>query len=805
MKKYISFIASLILSCCLLGCTEEQWSENGGGTEQQGGLPIEFVMDFAPTQPLTRADGSEITIEEEKTAFEDGDIIQIVANFYCKENLADPNSEIVLMPEESICTMLQYQKSESDNIGKWVNYEPVPGKGKPLYWPWKSEEATFQAFYYPGFNGFIDPENETLPVLLDSVDIKTNPLMANETARIPYGNAVHLTFNHICTRLVLTDLKDVTGGADYSRLWLENLSTTNNPGTNAFKLRLNKENSETESANQGRLSFNCSFTSEENAEQKILIGGRSATISKNNSNEKETAIIFFLPEGDYSDVTLARRFGRPLLNWKDVTELKSLKAGESYIVSLNELKGNITIEDDDNWWEDDKTPIKPEAEYFDLNKFLKSIADGVPYSYNDKDGKKITVLEELEENHLVLAQNIDFNNQDFTAQNIPSTVILDGSGHYFSNVKKPVFTRIEGKIHNLGFKDCNVSVNLRNSDEEHYAYRRIGVLANTNYGTIDNIRLSDIQITINDMVADGTYEVGSLIGDSQGSINNIELDNITVTTKDITVASGTLMLGGLVGQTTQKGPLEKVSMYTNTKILVTNNTKINNGSVYTGGLIGLSSSNIKECNIHADVNTANATGTWLYTGGIVGSMRNQINGSSGTTETSVENSTETNPDHILLEYSQNIGNVTGGECIGKISGSVVSTGHSATGGLVGYSLRADIKNCIVDGNVSSYIGENHNSATQAYEFYTIGGLAGAVRAAENETTKDYPIVTNNSVYANINNELNADDPEATIHFCKIGWMAGIAPTTVEAEPSNKILVDTKYKNVGFPSDNAPSN
>lgn len=815
MKKYISVIVSLILSCCLLSCTEEQWLKNGGVTEQQGGLPIEFVMEFAPTQPLTRADGTEITIEGEKTAFENGDIIQIVANFYCKEDLADPNSDIILMPEESICTMLQYQKSESDDMGKWVNYKAENDKDRPLYWPWKSEEATFQAFYYPGFNGYID--GTTLPVLLDSVDVKTNPLMTQETERIPYGNAVSLTFNHICARLVLTDLEDVTGGASYTNLWLENLSTTDDiPRTNAFKLSLKEKNEETNSdPENSKLSFECSFTSEQNEEQKVLIGGKSATISKNNSNEKETAIIFFLPAGNYSKAALTRRFGRPLLNWNNVNDLSSLETGKSYIVSLNELKGNITIEDDDDWWEDDKIAITPEEGYFDLNTFLQCIHDGKSYSYNDSNGKKITVLEKGQDNQLYLTQNIDFDNQDFTSQTIPQAVILNGNGHYFSYVKKSVFSQIDGEVHNLGFKNCTASVDLTKTGINNY---RFGILTNTNYGIIDNIRLSEISIHVNSIEDGGTYEVGSLVGDSQGAISNIELDNIKVTTNELDVNSATFAFGGLIGQTTKGGTLEKVTMYTDNNIVVTNSIKLKEGNIYTGGLIGLSSSNIKECSVRADVSTANATGVWIYTGGLVGSMRNQIQGSSGSdTDTSTGDSTETltedntdtstgDEDHILLESSQNIGTVTGGECIGQVADNIISTGHSATGGLVGYSLRADIKNCIVDGTVSSHIGENNNEPTQAYEFYTIGGLAGAIRAAESGNTKDYPIVENNSVYTDIDSELQQrnDAESTTVHFCKIGWLAGIAPTNVEDEKSNIKFVSTTYKNVGYPSDNAPS-
>lgn len=774
MKKYISFIASLILSCSLLSCTDEQLLDNGGNSKQQEGLPIEFVMEFAPTQPITRADGANITINEEKTQFSDGDIIQIVANFYCKDT---ESTENILMQEESICTMLQYVK-EGNEIGKWVNYKTETGNDRPLYWPWKSEEATFQAFYYPGFNGYMDP-GKTLPVLLDSVDIKTNPLMTPKTEKIPYGNAVHLTFNHICTQLVLTDLDKVTGGANYNRLWLENLSRSDNTEkTNAFELILKKEET-------GVLSFESNFVKVDNNESnKILIGGKSAQATIQDS--ETTAIIFFLPPENYTDVSLTRRFGRSLLKWEGIKELKNLTEGKSYAVSLDEIKGNITIEDDEDWWEDDKEPIKPEEGYFNLNTFLQCIEDGVPYSYYDKDGEKIVVLEEVEENNLILNQNIDFDNQNFTPGNISSAITLDGNGHYFSNVKATIFTQIEGTIHNLGLKNCNTSIELTTTNPS------FGFLTKTNRGTIKRIRLSNLNVTVSSIESGGTYEVGSLASDSQGPINDIEIDGINITTNTQDIDNGTLMLGGLIGQTAQGAPLDNVKMYTENSINVTNNIRMTNGSVYTGGLIGLSSSNIKECDVHANVNTAKATGTWLYTGGLVGSMRNQID--KGNTE---------EIEHILLEYSQNIGSVTGGECNGQVVGDIISTGHSATGGLVGYSLRADIKNCIVDGEVSSHIGEKHNDDTHAFEFYTIGGLAGAIRAAESEQTKDYPKVENNYVYTNIS-ELPNDESNTTVHFCKVGWLAGIAPSNVVAEESNKKQINSVYAKVGYLSNNTPS-
>lgn len=766
MKRYITFISCFIVLCGLLGCTDERWLENGSATENTGGIPIEFVMDFAPITPSSRAD----TQIEEKTEFADGDIIQIVANFY-KKNESNPFASD-LMEDKSVCCILTYQQ-EGNEMGKWVN-----NSGIPLYWPWDADNASFSAFYYPGFNGVLDiNNNKTLPVLLDSLDVTTDPLMAEEVTDISYGNAVHLTFKHKCTRLILTDLDEVTGGASYSKLWLENTGINTEDRENAFQLELKEDKDE--NYEKGKYLFDFQFVKKEDSNNRVLIGGNTIDIT-----DGSKALVLFLPPGNYSKVSLTRRFGRPLFSWDNVERLEELKEGVSYTVSLKDLLGNITIDDDEEWWTDEEYIPTVEDTEFDLDEFLKSIGNGRSYSYQ-KNGTDVVVLEEvpvLEETgkkHLVLRKNINFQNKtDFVEVEVGSTTILEGDGHFFKNVSKPAFKRILGTVQNLGITKSTAVATL-SVGTSSTTTACFGILTRESSGTVKGIRLDEIDITIT-LSTSGSFFVGALLGDNVSSpTTDIEVNDISIKVNKATL-NGSLMLGGLIGQNgINNASLENVNMCGDENISVVN--EANGGNIYVGGLVGVSASNISNCKVRATVDNSAATGLWMYTGGLVGSMRNPDA-----------------DDHIRLEDSQNEGTVTGGTCEGVSAAGESSTGHSSTGGLVGYSLRADITNCLVSGTVSSAIGVNGNNDPDGVKaYYTIGGIAGAVRAVDSSVTDRYPKVSDNTVYAEVTNQ--------TVEgFCYVGWLSGIAPTNVTKEPSNKCWVTTTLQNVGLEDNSAPT-
>ena len=190
--------------------------------------------------------------------------------------------------------------------------------------------------------------------------------------------------------------------------------------------------------------------------------------------------------------------------------------------------------------------------------------------------------------------------------------------------------------------------------------------------------------------------------------------------------------------------------------------------------------------MRADVDAYGATGTWVYTGGLVGSMRNQ--------------KTTTTIGHILVENSQNDGTTKGGECLSNTTATGDdATGHSATGGLVGYSLRADIQSCLVNGTVTSHIGTIENDALK---YYTIGGIAGSIRAVESGDIDDYPQVLDNDIYATINVQLS----ESIANHCFIGWLAGVAPPHLEPEQTlpNHCFVTTSFNKIGREDESTPS-
>lgn len=763
MKKYITFISCFIVLCGLFGCTDERWLENGSATENTGGIPIEFVMDFAPITPSSRADAQ----IGEKTEFVNGDIIQVVANFY-KENKNDP-SVPELMEDKSVCCILTYQNT-GDGMGKWVN-----NSGIPLYWPWDADNASFSAFYYPGFNGVLDiNNNKTLPVLLDSLDVTTDPLMAEEVTDISYGNAVHLTFKHKCTRLILTDLDEVPGGTSYSKLWLENTGINTEDRENAFQLELKEDKDE--NYEKGKYLFDFQFVKEEDNNDRVLIGGKTIDIT-----DGSKALVLYLPPGDYSKVSLTRRFGRPLFSWDKVEQLEDLEEGNSYTVSLGDLLGNIIIDDDEEWWTDEEYIPTEDDKEFDLQDFLNCIGDGNSYSYR-RDGEEIVVLEKVEEGHLVLRKNIDFNNSDFTEISM-GNITLDGDGHFFKKVSKPIFTTIGGGVLNLGITESVVQANL--TAQTPY----FGLLARetSSTGSVDGVRLDDIEIHINLTEEKVTFSIGSLVGDAKASkIADIEVNDIDITVEGSS-QGGSLMLGGLVGQlggATETGhenspSLENVSMCGDDNISIKN--KAQGGNIYTGGLVGVTVANITNCKLRASVDASNATGSWMYVGGLVGSMR-----SSGEDV------------RIVIYNSQNDGTVKGGKCQGVSSSGVSSIGHSSTGGLVGYLLRSHVKDCLVSGTVSSAIGENENNNTDGVlNYYTIGGIAGAVRAVGGDNPDNYLSVTNNAVYAEVTNQTEEG-------FCYVGWLSGIAPTNVTKEPSNKCWVTTTLQNVGLEDNSAPT-
>ncbi|WP_075557560.1 fimbrillin family protein [Parabacteroides timonensis] len=793
MQKYILIIYSIICYS-LLGCTDEPWAEKRNPGQNEG-VPVEFVMELPQRTLLTRTGeegGSSIEFDE-KVAFKDGDKIQIIANFYGKtENDPGVKSGKFI---SSVCCFLEYNQ-EGD---KWVN-----NSGEVLCWPLDSESAVFAAFYYPGFDGMLRMNEATLPVSLDTLTIQSDPLMTKEVTVNEYGHAVSLKFEHKCTRLVLTDVGDfLNTGYIPDKLWLTseiaNPNGDKEPLTNTFQLMA-------VGTEGGAQSFKFAFTEElvaspstreesgNNTDKTSITvrGNQIASTTRDTEGTKgQDAIVFFLPPGDYSTATLSLRPGRPLLSWKDVNAstcgegLQKLEAGKSYVVSMNDLGGHITMDGDaDDWEQDGDDVVKLNS--FELQEFLNAISAGKEYSCQIGEDEKETQLLDVIDNEVVLLKCIDFANQEFNPVALEMGRSFDGNKHYFKNIKdKPVFSIIRGAtVKNLGLEE----VQLYETVEQDDGINSIGALAfKSKSSTIEGIRLENINVNLTSDLPNGEVAIGALVGNSSDThISEITVGKITVSItgkEQDPGTSSTLMLGGLIGQNAggENGSLRGVSMLDGESIItVENGMKVSSGHNYTGGLVGLSWCSIENCKIRAGVDASEADGVWNYTGGLAGVMRGHHLGATGGDEHI----------HIEIKDSQYDGNVHGGICHAYLGGSS-SIGHSSTGSLIGYSLGANTSSCTAQGEVNSTIGEQTGSS-QTY--YTIGGAFGCIRHENKDTDVD---VNNNRVYVRVNNGINPIDD-----FCIVGWLAGVAPDEVK-EKNNTIEISTTLNMVGEEDESVP--
>ena len=679
MKNLSYFIYSLAI-CFLWGCQDDTWMEGRTDREQNGEVPVEFIMELPQSGLLTRAEDGELAEVGEKTEFVEGDIIQVVGNFYSG---TETEENVTLV--SSVCCYLTYAPGSDGGLGKWVN-----NTERSLYWPFESEWGTFSAFYYPQYNGLIEPGASTEAVLLDELEIDTDPLMTEMTEKIEYGQAVKLEFKHACTRLILTDVEEVLNGF-YDKLWLT-VAGDESGKTNAFKLSVKEETTQQEEATGGeevtgnenqKLSFDLEWVAETVSGQSTTsIGGKKYKITTQGQEgvkEEKEAFVFFLPPGDYSDVSLTRRLGRSLLSWKEIIKLNKLEAGNSYTLSLKEISGNIIIDEDDDWWREEEGDYV-NAKDFELQDFLDALAAGTAYSF-DKNGKKVQVLEE-DGNSVYLLKGVDFNDErDFTPVDLNSGITFDGNGYFFKNVKRNIFKATNGKIQNLGIKDSR----LEQVQLEENA--NVGLLAREIKGEIADLRLENVGIEISSIASssDNIFSVGVLGGQTTADISGIEIKGLEVVVDETQIETGTLYLGGLVGQLGDGKDIDGVSISGAEGITITNKLTAQTGNIYTGGLAGVSAGNILNSNIRADVDASQANGGTVYTGGLVGQMRGNQEGNV----------------HIKVWNSMNEGSVKGGTCH-RNQAVENSRGHSSTGGLVGYALsKSDIQGCVVSGETIS--------------------------------------------------------------------------------------------------------
>ncbi len=733
MKKYILTIC-LALATCLSGCKDDVEPGNGiDNRNPENGLPITFVTELTPMEQDAQS-RAEIK-DNYKQEFQSGDYLHVVAVFTIKK--ADGTEE----KQAPFYDCFQFDGTE------WKTTATAEvGTSSPMTWPWNATEADFTAYYISASDGRL--ADTPITVKLETLTDVTDPLVA-EAQEIEYGHAVPLKFEHLCTKLTITDITD-----NANEFWVKKSTELKEKELkDAFQLFI---------TSNGDFQFD--FIKEGTEEPRVS----SQRLSTEDDNT--SYVSYYLAPCDanvdygYKGMQLTYRYSRPYLTL-NMEELNNLEEGKSYVVSIIKNSGSITVdEDEDDWWDDPDQEDPNEVEV-SINEFLDHICAGTAY---EEDGT--TILTPSPEGGVELLVNVNFNNQSFSPHTLPNGAIFNGNYHYIKNVSQPLFEGVEGTITNLQLANVKITENQNETNTTN-----IGALCRTSSisSDINNIRLTGITIEAQPNATADLCNFGALIGYSAGNIEKIQLSKditVKVYTTEATTNLGRIYVGGLIGESS--GNLQDVSRFKEAAeaedkgtITVICNCPNQIGERYTGGLVGLSTGNIANCTLEATVDASNARGVLVYTGGIAGMTR-----FTEATE-GVSNCTFHGDIHSGLAYSTENDQVEG---------------HAYTGGLVGYvAAVGTINNNAVYGTLHGPTDEGQFTPLP-YSIYALGGLYGQIfqTVSSNNTTW----ITFNGLY---------EEESSNYH---VGKIAGRADDTSITNDTSMNTTATELDDIGAPID-----
>lgn len=658
---------------------EDVYAERG-----EKGRPVRFLTEW-PEDGMgnTRA----IT---DKAAFEEGDVMQVSAVFTLMDEGGNLSEE----------TETQYATLKLEN-GEWVNMAAETETQLKMEWPWNAASAVFTAYYMDKWDGPIKNNERTDPVVMDrfeyTVEDKTDPIVINPeplkamSGTVEYGHAVHLKFEHLCTRLTITDV------GNEKEYWLKLAEAGVLKNACVISLKDNILSHE--------------FVNEESDKVASLVEVIQVA-NEEGVMEDKRAVTFHLEPGNYSRFKLTRRNGYSYLTISGVNALAEMKAGDAYTISLEKLKGNVTPDDkDDDWWSE-REPEPIEAEEFNVKDFMEAIqACNKDYICELDNGETITLLEyDPTRKEMLLTADVDFKGASFTPVELKDMTTFDGGRNYIIGLAGPMFQEMRGTVRNLYLTNAILKHDKTSLHTEDNHGEEWGILGRIGDGmTVENVRLRDATLDIELHESnDKSYKVGALIGwVKDGVLREITLgDNVSVTVRveEEEATQYITSVGGVVGECS--GTLTDVRNMSQTPgsnpvIKVMNNCQ-GYSTRYTGGIVGLlADGELSNCEVNAVVDASQATGTWNYTGGAVGGVRS------------------TGGAALIADVIVS-GKVTGGGVVG------VSSTHSATGGLVGNLQASSVTGGVAYSSVD--IAITYEAGTNTY--YTIGGVIGTMTGAQ---------------------------------------------------------------------------
>ena len=178
-----------------------------------------------------------------------------------------------------------------------------------------------------------------------------------------------------------------------------------------------------------------------------------------------------------------------------------MEAGESYTVSLEDLKSNITQDGmDDYWGDDDDTITTAKYDDFNIKDFMNAIKECNKDYTCTLNGDTVTLLQKGKyRNEMTLMANVDFNGESFIPEDLPDIVTFNGGGFSILNLVNPMFNTLYGTVKNLNLRGARLIHKESDPNTPLTADHDTGwgVLARVcEGGTVINVSLADAELDI---------------------------------------------------------------------------------------------------------------------------------------------------------------------------------------------------------------------------------------------------------------------------------------------------------------------
>lgn len=685
MNKTAFNILLAILAFMASSCREDDFLSELD-TDGRGELPVEITATL-PEAFSTR------TFEDVKTVFEKGELIHIMADFYCLKN-------------GERYTIRKYAVMSFQGKGSWTPFNEDTG----LSWPGECVNATFKAFFIPGSNGVLS-ENTMEPKLLSQYTYADDPLEAI-TVNVPYGHTIGFNFKHLFAHLTLFDLQ--VGISD--KFWL----TRQEPGQenklhNAFHIEFDPEKKE----------IKPTFTAigDDKYGGIVYLSGNMEIVERDGG---ETAQVnYFIEPGYYDDFQV--RYPRTSSQAATYLTYKNTGAGEKnllgngrYEFSVLRSLGIVMVEKPGTGWDENSEPFA----IANVERFLKAANAGLDYFEPDPEtGEDVHILLATESGTELL-RNVDFGfeyyevfpEHDGENEFMPNmSKTFDGAYHYIYNLGCPLFHDNTGAIKNLGIRTASTSLHPLESNERYPVnghtedFSRQGIIARINHGTANNMRISDVDMAVTIRTSNAelpdqeAHNAGLLFGTNLGYIYDISLQgnfSLTLMNAEGETIMPTVSAGGVTGQNlsyiSNITPLENASV----SLTIKNQCNGPAGVYIIGGISGNQTGYIYDVLLpDVDIDGRASTGQHSYMGGLVGRIA------------------ETTGDPALITS----GAVKGKVRAGKSYSAMGITSNSYTGGLVGYmNIQGVVTNCSASCSVAG------PTESPAGALYATGGAFGRI-------------------------------------------------------------------------------